>query len=129
MYLLDTNIVVHLLNRNPLVGARISSLPETVDLYASVITEGELLAGVYRLPADQRDREREIVRGLLQDLTILPVLSDIADCYGRIRPHLKPRSRNDAWIAATAVQYDLILVTDDAEFGQVPDLVIENWAR
>jgi predicted nucleic acid-binding protein len=129
MYLIDTSILIHLMGGHPKARSRLDSLTQLTPAYTSVIAEGELLAGIYRLPADARERELQMARVVLGRLKILPVNSSLADRYGRVRAYLKPRSRNDAWIAATALEHGLILVTDDADFGRVPDLIVENWVR
>ena len=54
--------------------------------------------------------------------------------YGSICAILAPKGRligpNDFWIAAHAVARDLIPVTNnEREFGRIPGLNIENWAR
>jgi tRNA(fMet)-specific endonuclease VapC len=37
---------------------------------------------------------------------------------------------NDLWIAAHALAEDFVLVTNnEREFGRIPGLNIENWAR
>ena len=38
-----------------------------------------------------------------------------------------PIPSNDIWIAATAMQHNLTLVTMDKHFHKVEGLVIENW--
>jgi tRNA(fMet)-specific endonuclease VapC len=129
MYLLDTCILIHLLERNPGVAARLPLLSTDVTLHASVISEGELLAGVQRLPADERTQETGMIRTLLKRITILAVTSSVAERYGRVRDQLRAGARNDAWIAATALEHDLILVTDDKDFSRVPGLTVENWVR
>jgi tRNA(fMet)-specific endonuclease VapC len=51
--------------------------------------------------------------------------------YGRIAQQLRRKGRpipqNDIWIAATALQYDLTLVTRDEHFKQVEGLALETW--
>ncbi len=46
-----------------------------------------------------------------------------------LRAVCKPIPDNDIWIAATARQHDLVLITRDAHFGHVPDLTVEAWQR
>jgi tRNA(fMet)-specific endonuclease VapC len=51
--------------------------------------------------------------------------------YARVRVALKRKGRpipeNDIWIAAQALQHDLVLVTSDAHFKEIDDLKVEQW--
>jgi tRNA(fMet)-specific endonuclease VapC len=65
---------------------------------------------------------------------VCPVLVcdvETARHYGRVRNELRRKGRpipeNDIWIAATARQHDLILVTRDPHFDEVEGLPIEAW--
>ena len=131
MYLLDTSTLVHILRGHPGVGAHLATLPRTVTLYTSVIAEGELLVGAYRMSGARRERELAAIREILQTMTVLPCTSVLADRYGRVRAPAASSSisRNDGWIAATAIERKLILVADDEDYSRVPGLVVENWAR
>ena len=63
--------------------------------------------------------------------TILPVTTQTAEVYGRIKSHLRQRGRpipeNDIWIAAVALQYDLDLAARDVHFAEVQGLRLLNW--
>jgi tRNA(fMet)-specific endonuclease VapC len=65
---------------------------------------------------------------------VFPVLAcdaETAQHYGRIRNVLlakgRPIPENDIWIAASARQHGLTLVTRDGHFGSVEDLIVERW--
>ena len=51
--------------------------------------------------------------------------------YGQIRLGLQVKGRpipaNDIWIAATALQHGLTLITRDAHFTEVDSLTIQAW--
>jgi tRNA(fMet)-specific endonuclease VapC len=51
--------------------------------------------------------------------------------YGEIKSSLrqkgKPIPDNDIWIAASARQHSLTLVTRDAHFDEIDDLARERW--
>jgi len=55
-----------------------------------------------------------------------------ADWYGQVKSGLAkgvtPIPQNDIWIAATALEHNLPLVTRDAHFSRVPDLAVLNWS-
>jgi tRNA(fMet)-specific endonuclease VapC len=43
--------------------------------------------------------------------------------------HIKgrPIPENDLWIAAIALEHDLIVATRDAHFGEIDNLKVEMW--
>lgn len=51
--------------------------------------------------------------------------------YGQVKQRLRAKGRpipeNDIWIAATALQYGLTVVTRDGHFNEVEDLLTEAW--
>ena len=67
----------------------------------------------------------------------IPVLmptQETAEKYAIVRCFLekngKPIGNNDLWIAAHALSYDAILVTNNTkEFIRVPGLLLDNWVN
>lgn len=57
--------------------------------------------------------------------------AETAQHYGRIKQGLRRRGRpipeNDLWIAATALQHQLVLVTRDDHFYLIEGLATERW--
>ena len=47
-----------------------------------------------------------------------------AQLHRQLRDNGRPIPTNDLWIAALAVQHDLVLCTSDRHFRQIPQLVI-----
>ncbi len=125
-YLLDTNILIFLIRKDKNIARRM--LQET-QLYTSAIVLGELLYGAER----SIDVEKGLsdVEKVQQTLTILIVDSTTASIYGRIKRQQLIKGQmlpeNDLWIAATALQYDLTLVTRDHHFDWVTELTLEQW--
>ncbi len=62
---------------------------------------------------------------------VLPLDLATAHCYGTLKAALRkkglPIPENDLWIAASAIQYGLILATRDRHFEQIEGLQIETW--
>ncbi len=133
-YLLDTNHCSYIQRGHPLVIARLSQLPEDAEIGISVITQGELLAGVLRAPNLRRRQElRTLYETIISQVSIVyPIDSLIAECYAEIVEQLRlagtPIPTNDIWIAATARTLELTLVSADRHFQQIPNLVLENWS-
>ena len=120
MYLLDTNIVSELRKKSKM-NAGVNAFFKQVardenNLYLSVVTVGELRRGVelirYRGDEKQAAQLELWLNALLDkyEQSILPFDREEAQVWGRLRV---PRHENalDKQIAATALIYDLTLVT------------------
>lgn len=128
-FLLDTNIVVAILE-NPLgPGARRAKRERIEDLRISSIVAHELFFGAFR-----SRRVTENLRRL--DGMRFPILDfdrDDARQAGVVRAELAARGTPigpyDILIAGQALARNLILVTHNLrEFSRVPGLRIEDWA-
>jgi hypothetical protein len=96
------------------------------EIAVSVVTIGELRAGVL-VAGDVVARSRRLAT--LNDalsLRSLPVDDDVADAWARLRVLLRDaRQRmpvNDSWIAATAMVFGVPVITQDADYDDVPGL-------
>ncbi len=127
-YMLDTNIVSHLLRGHPAVTGHIQGTPMNA-LCISVITEGELLFGLAKRPAAKRLHHS--VDEFLKRVDILPWDSKAAFRYVTLRAAMGSQgqviSALDLLIASHALCADTVLVTNDRAFGKVPDLALEDW--
>ena len=125
-YLLDTNILISLLRKDGDVAKRV--LQET-QLYTSIVVLGELHYGAEH--STDAAKGLSDVNEIQQTLTILIADSTTASLYGRIRHEQAKKGQmlpdNDLWIAATALQYGLTLVTRDHHFTWITDLTLEQW--
>jgi tRNA(fMet)-specific endonuclease VapC len=127
-YLLDTNIVSHLIKGHPVVSQRIVNLPMAA-LNISVITEAELYYGLAKRP--EAKRLHLVVEEFLKRVDVLPWDSAIVKNYGFIRAEMERQGKTlaplDLLIAAQALNLDAVLVTNDKAFYQVGGLTIEDW--
>lgn len=127
-YMLDTNMVSHLIKEHPSVVRRVVAVP-MASMCISAITEGELLFGLAKRP--DAKRLHLVVRELLRCVDVLPWDSAITDHYGTVRATLELQGKSlaplDLLIATHALSVEAMLVTNDRAFSQVPDLVIEDW--
>jgi predicted nucleic acid-binding protein len=109
-YLLDSNVLIYHLRKRPAVTALLQQWMQTNDLYISVATRTEILAGM-------RPHEETVTTALLDSFINLPVTVSIADQAGRWIYHHARRGAQlsfpDAIIAATAVAHGLTLVTSN----------------
>ena len=73
----------------------------------------------------------ERIAELVATTTILGTDADTALYYGQVKTELRQKGRpipeNDIWIAAIALQYDLTLITRDAHFEYIENLLTEEW--
>jgi toxin FitB len=117
-FLLDTNIISELVKAKP--EPRVTAWIENIDerlLYLSVLTLGEIRKGITSL----RDGARRVSLEAWLDRDLVLRFSDriisidlnVADRWGRIAGNArkKPLPVIDGLLAATALHYDLTLVT------------------
>lgn len=130
-YLLDTNIVSHLV-RNPSGGVvdRIRSVGES-QVCTSVIVAAELRYGAAKKASPRLTTQLETVLGAMD---VLPFEAPADAVCGAVRVRLerlgKPIGGNGLLIAAQALALRYTLVTDnEREFRRVRDLRCENWLR
>lgn len=132
-YLLDTNHWSYLQAEHPQLVAHVAALPPEAQLCLSVVSQGELLAGVEWAQGVRRKRQ---LRALYEQVVhlaseVVPVSEAVATQYARIWAELRRLGRpipiNDIWLAATAIAGEMILVTADQHFSTIPNLRVENW--
>jgi predicted nucleic acid-binding protein len=132
MYLLDTNVLSELVRAraDESVSRRIYTIsPER--LFASEMTRYELRYGA-KLEGASPTLWGRIVDIILPLPTWLAIDPDVSSAAADLDAHLTALGRRietpDAFIAATALVYDLVLVTRNVRhFSHVPELTVENW--
>jgi tRNA(fMet)-specific endonuclease VapC len=133
IYLLDTNILIHLSkNQPPRVAERIDELSDDDTLAMSFITWAELLRGA------EGSVRREATLHRLEALTrLVPVLlpegPGICEHYAVQATALKRRATpigaNDLWIACHALAIGATLVSHNiSEFSRVDGLPLVDWS-
>jgi predicted nucleic acid-binding protein len=133
-YLVDTNVVSETMRRqqNKLVIGWLEQIPGEA-LFISVLTLGEIRKGVEKL-VDKKRREK-LRTWLEHELPawfsgrVLPVDLAVADRWGRLLAEMgRPIPTIDSLLAATALHYELRLVTRNAGDFNYPGLeVINPW--
>lgn len=125
-FLLDTNIIIALFAKDPVIHEHIANSEE---VFIPSIVLGELYFGAYKSLKIQENLKR--IDDFALSNTILACNTDTAKRYGDIKNRLKEKGRpipeNDIWVAAIAHQYALTLVTKDTHFGLVENLKMELW--
>jgi len=131
-YMLDTNILVYVLNARPHHQAVLDRFDreDPRDMAVSSITLAELRFGIEK--SRQRDVSHRVLQMVLDALNVVPFDANAAQMYGSVRAGLeaqgKPIGPLDTLIAAHALSLDLTLVTNNVrEFSKVRRLRVENW--
>ena len=125
-YLLDTNIVIALLAGDQAVEARVRN---TANVALAPPLIGELYFGAQKSEKVTENLHR--IYMFIEQHTLFSCDLETAQWYGIIKDRLRrkgsPIPDNDIWIAAIAMQHDLILVTRDSHFNEVESLQTEYW--
>lgn len=125
-YLLDTSVAIAILRNE---SAVVQAATQAEELFLCEVVLGELYFGAYRSANPQLNRER--IEQLAQRCTTLWGGKQVAERYGMLKAQLlsqgTPIPENDLWIAATALSYDITLVSRDAHFQRVPGLRLVVW--
>ena len=121
--LADTSVFIANESGRPL---QTQNLPDEIAI--SVITIGELRAGVLAATdLATRDRRLSTLTHAL-GLKPLPIDELVADAWANLRVTLRDRRVrmpvNDSWIAATAIVHGLLLITQAADYVELPGLSV-----
>ena len=131
-YMLDTNICIYTIKHKPPEVIKAFLCHEPDDMCISSITYGELMHGVEKSQAVERNRAA--ITLFLSAISILPFDSDAAEKYGAVRADLERKGTligpMDMLIAGHARSRGPILVTNNTrEFFRVNELEVEDWTK
>ena len=126
IYLLETCICIALLKKSPSVIQHLREVG-THNCKISDITQAELYFGAFKSGKEKHFNDVSEISKLFEKLPIRYTRK-----YGEIRWELEKRGLRigdmDMFIAATAIEEELILVTGNVKhFERIPGLKIENW--
>ncbi|MBC6454429.1 MAG: type II toxin-antitoxin system VapC family toxin [Hormoscilla sp. SP5CHS1] len=146
MYLLDSNHCSYLIAKEATVSNRAIAIG-TENLATCFIVQGELVFMAEK--SERKQQNLANVNNFLQYLRIYLTNEITAVIYGELKaapidefaPKEKNQRRrtkitdigfddNDLWIAAIAIQQDLVLVSADSDFQRIQtvrDIPVENW--
>ena len=103
-----------------------ASLPG--QLAVSVITIGELRAGVLAADAVRVRARRLATLTAAMELDPIPIDEDVAEQWARLRVLLRDSAQrmpvNDSWIAATAMALNVPVVTQDDDYVHLDELAV-----
>jgi tRNA(fMet)-specific endonuclease VapC len=125
-YLLDTNIIIALFADEQQIK---DNLIKADEVLIPVIVIGELYFGARKSgrPIENVARIDDVVRNSV----VLGCNEETAGQYGQIKNQLRSKGRplpeNDIWIAAIALQHNLVLVSRDEHFQEIDRLQVTVW--
>lgn len=139
MFLLDTNIISHLM-KNPtgIVAHRVRQITNGLapnspqaPVCTSVVVQCELQYGMAKNPSAKLHAAYAVA---MQYIPVLPLEPLAAQHYSQLRVALEsagtPIGPNDTLIAAHALSLGCTLVTDnEIEFRRVLGLQVDNWLK
>lgn len=118
--LLDTSVVI----RHFRAAAYTDRFAQYEQLYLPQQALGELYFGAYR--SQYPEKHLSQIDRFLQAAEVLSPDHDTSRHYGEIAAHLArsgtPIPQNDIWIASLAVQWGLLLATNDHHFSHIEGL-------
>jgi tRNA(fMet)-specific endonuclease VapC len=131
-YLLDTSTVSALMKGEPGVAERLAKTARA-DVAVSQITVAEIEFGLRYLPASKRQKQlQEQWEAIGSELLRLPWDEAVSRAFGERKAKLERAGHRmsdfDLAIAAHAIAFDLVVVTDDEAFARA-GVRRESWRR
>ena len=122
-YLIDTNKIIDYLKGTSQTVYLLQSFKKE-GLCVSVISLGEILEGIEGQPNEGRRRAE--LAAFLSGTRVLEVDRKVIERFASARSRLRRKGQLidnfDILIAATALEFNLVLITDDKDFSKVSEL-------
>lgn len=124
--IVDSSVAIASFRRDDAVLQRLV----TVQAVVPTTVIGELLYGAYG--AAHQAQELTYIATLIARSTVVDCTQATAEHYGKIKQALRlagtPIPENDIWIAASALEHALPVVTRDSKhFSRIAGLSVEAW--
>ncbi|MGH2538393.1 MAG: type II toxin-antitoxin system VapC family toxin [Candidatus Promineifilaceae bacterium] len=123
---LDTSAYASILAAN---SQAVAAMQAADTLLIPAVVLGELLAAFEY--GGRRAENRALLDAFLASprVQVMPVTAETAERYATIYAHLRatgrPAPTNDLWIAASAMEHGSQLLTADAHFGHMPQIMLQ----
>ena len=128
-YLIDTNTWIEYFHNRNGVKEHLKEIP-VENIYVSEVTIAELIYGaVHSGNVEKHLNETFEISETFNVVTISNVLRQYADLrHALVNQNQKNVGDFDILIGATALHYDMVIVTDNVKhFKLMPGIKIENW--
>jgi len=106
--------------------ALVPSAVEDEEIAVSVVSVAELRLGVLLADDIASRSQRLATLRLAEELEPLPINDAVGVAWARLIATLRATGRrmpiNDSWIAATALTHGMAVLTQDADYDDIPDL-------
>ena len=128
-FLLDSSAYIAFKKSHPAI---LEILSQADEIILNTIVLGELRAGF--MQGTKRDTNERELQSFLDSprVSVIGVNEETADRYAVIRTALRkagtPISTNDIWIAATAMQHGLPILTLDTDFRKIPQVIVHHFS-
>jgi predicted nucleic acid-binding protein len=105
----------------------------TDELFVNPVVIGELIAGF--MMGNRESKNRRILKGFLSSprVIVLDIDAETSERYGAIVNYLRhkgsPIPTNDIWIAASAMQHGLRLLTSDKHYLEVTQILVDFYEQ
>jgi len=114
----------------PWVQARIvERISKATEVFLCAVVIGELYYGAVK--SSQAEKNLQRIKEYASQNAILDVNAMTAWHYGNLKNELRKKGRpipeNDLWIAAMAMQHNLILISRDKHFHEIEYMFVEEW--
>ena len=131
-YMLDTNICIYLIKRQPREVIDKFKGIALGEISVSTVTVAEMMYGVGK--SQYKEKNQTALQAFFAPLEIVDFDFTAAQQFGVIRAYLEETGRSigayDLMIAAHALSLGLVLVTNnEQEFQRITDLMVENWVK
>ena len=128
--ILDTTFLVDILRGEETVGDLVEEVDESGPPFVTTVTVMELYEGIYL--ADSTERERDVVRDVLDGLEEIPFNRQCAKLAGQLNAELvtsgQPIDETDVMIAAAALVHDLPVVTRNVDhFDRIEGIEVRSY--
>ncbi len=104
-------------------------IQRAAEIHLSAVVVGELLAGFKRGDRTKQNEERLRRFVTTTRVRLLAVDEETAERYAAMKDYLRregtPIPANDLWIAASAWQHGLRVLTSDEHFLRIPQIMVD----
>jgi tRNA(fMet)-specific endonuclease VapC len=123
-YLLDTDWIINLLAGKEDAEEKIQRI-DPDDIAISLVTVAEIYESAFNFA--NPDAHIETFRSFFKNFQLLNLNLPIMETFAEVRAHLRRRGQMisdiDIFLAATALHYDLVVLTfNKKHFARIPDL-------